>query len=105
MEASVPVVIDRPKALPRARIVHMLIPTPMTAVSRGSPAAATEPKVISRTTAASPMPMASPAPPAAGWVASAVPPVSTVRPASRASSTAFSNACLSASVRSPAATL
>lgn len=102
--ASVPVVRDRPKALPRAMMDAMLIPTPMTAVSSGRPAAAREPKVISSTTAARTMPMASEEPPAAGRVASAVPATSTVRPEARALSTAVSRAVRSASVRSSAFT-
>ena len=48
-----------------ARIAAMLTPTPRTAVSSGSPAAASDPKVTSRTTAAIAMPMTSATPPAA----------------------------------------
>ncbi|CAM5677840.1 hypothetical protein SALBM135S_09380 [Streptomyces alboniger] len=105
MEASVPVVAVRPNVLPSARIAAMVTPTPTSAVSSGSPAAAREPKVISSTTAASAKPMASAEPPAAGGEASALPPTSTVRPASRASSTDFSRAVLLESVRSSALTL
>ena len=105
IDASVPVVMVSPRALPRARIAHMLTPTPTTAVSSGSPAAARDPKVIRRTTAARTMPIPSAAPPAAGCEASAVPPTSTVSPASRARSTAASRPPLLASVRSSALTL
>ncbi len=83
----------------------MLMPTPRIAVSRGSPAAASEPKVISSTTAAIAMPIASALPPAAGWVARASPPTSTVRPASRTVSMARSRWVLAAPVRSSAFTL
>lgn len=105
MDARVPVVMDSPNVLPRARTEAMAMPTPMSAVSSGSPAAAIEPKVISRTTAATATPMPSATPPAAGWVARAVPPTSTVRPLSLASSTARSSVCRVASVRSAAFTV
>lgn len=105
MVASVPVLSDRPSASDTAMIPAMLRPTPRIAVSSGSPAAAIDPKVISRTRAATAMPTTSAAPPAEGWVASASPPTSTVRPASRAPSMARSRWSLLASVRSAAPVL
>ena len=59
------------------------MPTPMSAVSSGSPAASSEPKVMTRTTAAMPMPISSPAP-SSGIAVSASPPISTVSPEARA---------------------
>ncbi len=105
MVARVPVVDDRPNALASAMIDAMLTPTPRIAVSSGRPAAASDPKVISRTNAAMAIPIASAEPPAEGWVSRAVPPASTVRPASRARSMALSSRSLAASVRSSAAAL
>ncbi len=58
------------------------MPTPMMAVSSGSPAATREPKVMTRTTAEMMMPMISVEPPS-GIAWRALPPVSTVSPASR----------------------
>lgn len=105
MVASVPVVEERPSALDRAMIAAIETPTPMMAVSRGSPAAVSEPKVMIRTAAAMAIPIASAEPPAEGWVASAVPPASTVRPDFLACAMASFSAFLLASVRSSAFTL
>ncbi|GGY93215.1 hypothetical protein GCM10010300_41610 [Streptomyces olivaceoviridis] len=51
----------------------MLLPTPARAVSGGRPAAAGEPKVTTRTTAARTMPILSEEPPGDGRVAGALP--------------------------------
>ncbi|CAM5523485.1 hypothetical protein SCHAM137S_01874 [Streptomyces chartreusis] len=83
----------------------MLTPTPTTAVSSGSPAAASEPNVTSRTTAAIAMPITSAAPPAPPPSSMALPPASTVSPLSRAPSSARSRWLRPASVRSLEATL
>ncbi len=90
--ASVLVVLDRPSTLPSPVISAMPRPTPITAVSSGSPAASSEPKVITRTTADIAMPIASAEPPASPPAIRAVPPMSTVRPASRACWAACSRA-------------
>ncbi|CAM5239975.1 hypothetical protein SGRIM128S_07936 [Streptomyces griseomycini] len=85
------VVEPRSRAEASAVMVATPMPTPMTAVSSGRPAASSEPKVMTRTTAATPMPMIS-AVPVCGTAWSASPPISTVSPASRASSAAPSSA-------------
>ena len=95
MVARVPVEDDRPNALLRAVMASMLVATPMMAVSKGSPAAAMDPKVTRRTSAATSTPAASPTPPASVCAPMALPPVSTVRPASFASlSTCWSSSLL-----------
>ena len=68
--------------------------SPKTALRIGSPAATNDPKVRSRTTSASAMPMSSEAPPPISWVCEPEPLASTVRPASRA----WSMALVSASI-------
>ncbi len=99
--ASVPVVADRPRVLPSAVISAMPRPTPTTAVSSGSPAATSEPKVITSTTADSAMPIASLLPPASPLDISAVPPISTFSPASRPCWAACSRVALALSDSSP----
>ncbi|MDQ1017688.1 invasion protein IalB [Streptomyces afghaniensis] len=83
----------------------MLTPTPMRAVSSGSPAAASEPKVTSNTTAAIATPITSAVPPGPALSPSALPPASTVSPESRAWSMACSRCARLASVRSSDPTL
>lgn len=95
--ARSPLAVDMPRALPSATIEARVRATPTTAVISGSPAAASEPKVISRTTAATPMPRNSPIP-AGGSPATAPPPASTVRPEVRARSTAAVRSARPASV-------
>lgn len=91
ISASVEVVEDRPSVLPSVTIPQMPTPTPMMAVSIGIPAARSEPKVMSSTTAETARPMISPEP--IVWDGgTASPPISTVRPLSRASSTALVSA-------------
>lgn len=81
------------------------IPTPMMAVSSGSPAAISEPKVMTRTTAETAMPMSSADPPisCSAWTAS--PPVSTVKPSARVLSVASVSASWVLSVSSVEITL
>ncbi len=77
----------------------MPMPTPTSAVSRGSPAAISEPNVTTSTMAAMTTPM-----PSVGWVTGtpcmASPPNSTVQPAARVDSAAACSASRSASVTS-----
>lgn len=82
--ARVEVVEPRSRVLASAVIAETPMPTPMRAVSSGRPAATSEPKVMTRTTAATAMPMISLLP-VCGTVWSASPPISTVSPAFRAS--------------------
>ncbi len=91
--ARIEVVEPSSSALASAVIVETPMPTPIRAVSRGSPAATSEPKVMTRTTAATAMPMTSVAP-VSGTAWSASPPTSTVSPASRACWAASSRASL-----------
>ena len=60
--ARVEVVVPRSSTFASAVIVETPMPTPMSAVSSGSPAAISEPKVMTRTTAAIAIPMISVAP-------------------------------------------
>ncbi|CAM5434536.1 hypothetical protein SALBM311S_04731 [Streptomyces alboniger] len=94
INASVEVVSPRSRALARAVMVETPIPTPMIAVSSGSPAATSEPRVTTRTTAAMARPMTSPTAPGSAPAWSASPPTSTVSPVARASSPAVSRASL-----------
>lgn len=89
IDASVDDVADRPHVLASAVIDAMPTPTPMTAVSRGNPAATSELNVIRSTTAAIPTPMTSLLP-MEGDASSAVPSASTVSPASLPCWAAFS---------------
>ncbi len=100
--ASVPVVLDRPSVLPSAVISAMPRPTPTTAVSSGRPAATNDPKVITRTTADSAMPIASLLPSACALAISALPPISTLSPASRPCWAACSSASVAPLDSSPA---
>ena len=56
------------------------MPTPRNAVSSGSPAAASEPNIASRTIAATTTPSSSPIPPVAPFTLAAVPDSSTCSP-------------------------
>ncbi len=105
MMATVLVVSARPSGPARAVMANRLMPTPMSAVSSGSPAAASEPKVISSTTAATEMPIASAVPLGPPTSSRASPPASTVSPESRACSSDSSRWLRLASVRSAASTL
>ncbi len=77
--ASVEVVEPRSSTFASAVIVDTPIPTPIRAVSSGSPAAIRDPKVITSTTAAMATPMISVAP-VSGITWSASPPISTCMP-------------------------
>lgn len=74
-------------------IAPIAVPTPNSAVNSGSPAATSEPNVMTRTTAAMPMPMSSVALcPASS--ATALPPMLTARPAfSPCAEMSFSASC------------
>jgi len=72
-------------------------PTPATAVSNGSPAATSDPNVMTRTSAATSTPMTSVAP-VSGLARSASPPASTVNPAARPASSPCSSAARSPAV-------
>lgn len=102
--ASVEVVEPRSRTLASAVIVETPMPTPMRAVSSGSPAAISEPKVMTRTTAAMATPMISVAP-VSGITWSASPPISTFIPLLRASWPTSSRASRVASVSSMELTL
>ena len=74
---------------PVAAVIPMIpITTPISAVSSGSPAAASDPNVIRSTSPATARPMISPTPPIEASDTTASPPNSTCRPASRAVSAA-----------------
>ncbi|CAM5394778.1 hypothetical protein SCYAM73S_04352 [Streptomyces cyaneofuscatus] len=77
--ASVEVVEPRSRAVASAVISETPMPTPIRAVSSGSPAAISEPKVMTRTTPAMATPMISAAP-VCGMTWSASPPISTFMP-------------------------
>ncbi len=77
--ARIEVVEPRSSTVARAVISDTPMPTPMSAVSSGSPAAISEPKVMTSTTAAMATPMTSVAP-VSGITWSASPPISTVSP-------------------------
>jgi hypothetical protein len=81
----------------------MLTATPIRAVTRGSPAATSEPRVINRITAASEIATSS-ATPVGPAACSASPPASTVRPAARAVSAAASTSARLSAVTPLAAT-
>ncbi len=102
--ASVEVVEPRSSTFARAVISETPIPTPMSAVSSGSPAAISDPKVITSTTAATATPMISVAP-VSGITWSASPPISTVIPLLCAASPASSSASRAPSVSSIELTL
>ncbi|SFF75892.1 hypothetical protein SAMN05216251_12796, partial [Actinacidiphila alni] len=82
-----------PRALERAMIAARLRPTPIAAVSNGSPAATSDPNVSTSTSAAIATLTITPAP-SDGAVCSALPPISTVSPAACPRSTASCNASL-----------
>ncbi len=84
---------------------EMPMPTPISAVISGIPAASIEPKVRTRTIAETRMPICSPVPPMACSIFTASPPASTVSPASRACSVAASRASCALSSTSAAGTL
>ena len=75
------------------------VPTPISAVSSGIPAATSEPNVMISTTAATATPRPSVAP-VSGTPCTASPPNSTVNPAARAASAGACSAWRSASVSS-----
>lgn len=95
--ASVEVVDPRSRTLASAVMVETPMPTPMSAVSSGSPAATSEPKVTTRTRPAMTTPTISPAP-VSGIAWSASPPISTVSPADLAASPLFLSASRVSSV-------
>lgn len=102
--ASVEVVEPRSSTLASAVIDETPMPTPISAVSSGSPAAMSEPKVMTSTTAASAIPMTSVAP-VSGITWSASPPISTVIPLFCAASPESSRESRVASVSSIELTL
>ncbi len=102
--ARVEVVEPRSRTFASAVIEETPMPTPMIAVSSGSPAATSEPKVTTRTKPAMTTPTISPAP-VSGMVWRASPPTSTVRPLPCASCPACFRASRVPSVSSMALTL
>lgn len=103
MSASVGVVDDRSTKPVAAVITPTPIAMPNKAVKRGRPAATKEPNVMTRTTAATATPITS-VRPLSDWISNASPPTSTVRPSSRAWSTAAFSASRASSVSSAAGT-
>ncbi len=90
--ARVVVVDDRPTVEPSAVMPAMPTPTPTSAVSSDMPAAIIEPKVRTRTTAETAIPMASEEPPMDCSTLTASPPASALSPLLRAFSSTSSRA-------------